>query len=138
MSFSMINLFSLYLLPKHKQICFIIPYSICFWNEDICFGQHLNNLHRKNIGRIILAHININSICCKFDQLVYGVKGKVDVLMIAETKLDDSFLTMQFNIEWFYIRARWHSIQIYSNKELYHWRFFHRIEFEEKKKAFML
>ena len=33
------------------------------------------------------------------DQLVYGVKGKADVLMITETKLDDSFPTMQFNIE---------------------------------------
>ena len=70
--------------------------------EDICFGQHLNNLRRKNIGRLILAHININSIRYKFDQLVYGVKGKVDVLMITETKLDDSFPTMQFNIEGYY------------------------------------
>ena len=68
-------------------------------NEDICFGQHLNNLRRRSIGHLILAHININSIRYKFDQLVYGVKGKVDVLMITETKLDDSFPTMQFNIE---------------------------------------
>ena len=99
----MVNLVSLYLSPKHKQICFIIPYSICSWNKGICFGQHLNNLRRKNKGRLILAHININSIRCKFDQLVYVVKGKVDVLMITETKLDDSFLTMQFNIEGFFI-----------------------------------
>ena len=63
------------------------------------FCQHLNDLRRKTIGRLILAHININSIRYKFDQLVYGVKGKVDVLMITETKLDDSFPTMQFNIE---------------------------------------
>ena len=28
MSFSMINFVSLYLLPKHKQFCFNIPYSI--------------------------------------------------------------------------------------------------------------
>ena len=68
-------------------------------NEDICFDQHLNNLRRRNIGRLILAHININSIHYKFDHLVYGVKGKVDVLMITETKLNDSFPTMQFNIE---------------------------------------
>ena len=59
----------------------------------------MNDLRRKTIGRLILAHININSIRYKFDQLVYGVKGKVDVLMITETKLDDSFPTMQFNIE---------------------------------------
>ena len=68
-------------------------------NEDICFDLYLNNLRRRNIGRLILAHSNINSIRYKFDQLVYGVKGKADVLMITETKFDDSFPTMQFNIE---------------------------------------
>ena len=31
MSFSMVNLVSLYLLRKNKQICFIIPYSIWSW-----------------------------------------------------------------------------------------------------------
>ena len=67
-------------------------------NEDICFGQNLNNLHRKNIGGIILAHININFIRYKFEQLVYGFKGKVDVPTTTETKLGDSFQTMQFSI----------------------------------------
>ena len=51
-------------------------------NEDICFGQHLNNLRRRNIGDLMLAHININSIRYKFDQLVYGVKR--NVLMITD------------------------------------------------------
>ena len=50
----------------------------------------------------MLAYINISSIRCKFDRLVYGVKGIVDVLMITETKLDDSFQTMQFNTEAYY------------------------------------
>ena len=72
-------------------------------NEAICFGEHLRKLRKKNIGRLILVHININSIRYKFGQLVYGVKGKVDVPMITETKLDDSFPTMQFNIEGHYI-----------------------------------
>ena len=79
-------------------------------NEDICFGQHLNNLRRRNIGRLILAHISINSIRCKFGQLVHGVKTKVDVLMITETKLDDSFPTMQFNIE------RYHTFRLDRNQ----------------------
>ena len=70
--------------------------------EDFCVGQLLNNLRRKNIGRLILEHINTNFIGYKFDQLVYGAKGKVDVPMITETKPDDSFLTMQFNIERYY------------------------------------
>ena len=50
-------------------------------------------------NRPILAHININSIRNKFDQLVDGAKGNVDILMISETKIHDSFPTMQFHIE---------------------------------------
>ena len=46
-------------------------------NEDICLGQHLNNLHRKNIGHLFLAHININYICCKFGQLFDDVKDRL-------------------------------------------------------------
>ena len=59
----------------------------------------LSNIRKNNINRLILAHININSKRKKFDQLVDGVKGKVDVLMISETKIDNSFPTMQLLIE---------------------------------------
>ena len=71
-------------------------------NEDICFGEHLSKLRKENIGRLILVHVKINSIRYKFDQLVYGVKGKVDVLIITKTKLDDSFPIMQVTIEGHY------------------------------------
>ena len=78
------------------------------WRQLFWSAINLNNLRKKNIGRLILAHININSIRYKFDQLVYSVKGIVDVLMITETKLDDSLLTMQFNIEGYYtFRLDW-------------------------------
>ena len=59
----------------------------------------LSNIRKNYINRLILAHININSIRNKFDQLLDGVKRKVDVLMVSETKIDDSFPTMQFHIE---------------------------------------
>ena len=63
------------------------------------FGDQLSSLRKKNLNRLILAHLNINSIRNKFDQLVNGIKGNIDVLMISETKLDDSFPSMQFLIE---------------------------------------
>ena len=50
---------------------------------------------------VIFAQININSIRYGLDQLVYNVKGKGDGLF--ETKLDDSFSTIQFIIEVYYI-----------------------------------
>ena len=63
----------------------------------------LSNIRKNNINRPILAHIIINSIRNKFDQLVDGVKGNVDIFMISETKIDDSFPTMQFHIEGYFV-----------------------------------
>ena len=42
-----------------------------------------------------MGHLNINSIRNKFDALSLIVKNNVDILMISETKLDDSFPTAQ-------------------------------------------
>ena len=63
------------------------------------FGDQLSSLRKKNLNRLIFAHLNINSIRNKFDQLVNGIKGNIDIMMISETKLDDSFPSMQFLIE---------------------------------------
>ena len=51
-----------------------------------------------NLNRIIIAQININSIRDRSDALVSGIKGNVDILMISETKIDNSFPTRQFLI----------------------------------------
>ena len=56
----------------------------------------LQELRLGNINRIILAHININSIRNKHDMLFDLIKGKVDILLITETKIDDTFPTSQF------------------------------------------
>ena len=48
---------------------------------------------------IIIAQININSIRNKFDALVSGIRGNVDILTISETKIDDSFPNRQFLID---------------------------------------
>ena len=53
--------------------------------------SQLDNLCRDNLNRIIFAHININSIRNKLDQLANLIKGKIDALMISESKIDDSF-----------------------------------------------
>ena len=38
-----------------------------------------------------MAHININSLRDKFDMLTNNVTEYIDILMISETKLDDTF-----------------------------------------------
>ena len=37
------------------------------------------------------VNININSVRNKFDQVADLMKGKIDVLMTSESKIDDSF-----------------------------------------------
>ena len=66
--------------------------------KDFIF-EHLSFLRKKHPNRVIIGHININSIKNKFDHLIAITKGNVNVLMISETKLGVSFLSMQFNID---------------------------------------
>jgi exonuclease III len=58
----------------------------------------LKNLKLANINRPIFAHININSLRNKFDSLKTIIKDNVDILVISETKLDESFPISQFTI----------------------------------------
>ena len=56
--------------------------------------------------KLIIGHININSIRNKFEILKSMLSEVLDVLMITETKLDDSFPEQQFHIEGFNIPFR--------------------------------
>ena len=48
--------------------------------------------------KLIIAHLNINSIRNKFDYLSFMVESNADLLLISETKPDDSFPSGQFKI----------------------------------------
>ena len=54
--------------------------------------------HPKNI---IIGHLNINSIRKKFDLLKKMVAEEIDILMITEINLDDSFPASQFSLQGF-------------------------------------
>ena len=41
--------------------------------------------------KIIVGHLNINSIRNKFDALSFIIDTNIDILLISNTKLDDSF-----------------------------------------------
>ena len=53
-------------------------------------------LRIKNGNKIFIGNLNINSLPNKFDQLKELVLKFVDILVITETKLEDTFLTSQF------------------------------------------
>ena len=49
----------------------------------------LQEMKSKCPDKLIMSHVNINSIRNKFDALFLIVKDNVAILMISETKLDD-------------------------------------------------
>ena len=65
------------------------------WMTQGLFWKHLY----KHFDKIIIGHLNINFIENKFSSIGSLVKDKLDIFMIAETKIDDSFPENQFIIE---------------------------------------
>ena len=64
-------------------------------------ASNLNAIHKRNINRLIIGQLNINSLRNKFESLVQQVSRNIDILMVSETKLDNSFPVSQFFIESF-------------------------------------
>ena len=59
----------------------------------------LDKLRSNNVNRLIIGHLNINSVRNKFEMLQEVIRGKLDIFLISETKLDDSFPISQFLID---------------------------------------
>ena len=58
----------------------------------------LKAIWKRNLKKIAVAHLNINSLRNKFDSLIEQITWNIDILIISETKLDTSFPTGQFLI----------------------------------------
>ena len=70
-------------------------YITCQSVED-SFKDTLKKLRIKNINRVIISQININSIKNKIELLSVAVLGNIDILMVSETKIDISFPASRF------------------------------------------
>ena len=69
--------------------------------------ESLRNLRKENKTRPVICYININSIRYKFDELkVILLEKLVDILIIAETKIDDSFNDNLFQAEGYKMERR--------------------------------
>ena len=68
-------------------------------SESTSFLNKLKAMHIANINRLMIGHININSIRNKSEMLSNSIKRNLDILMISETKLDSTFSSNQFTIE---------------------------------------
>ena len=71
-------------------------------NVDISLKEY----RTKNSENLIIGSLNINSLRNKVDQLRLLVKDTIDILIIQETKLDETFPDGQFMIEGFMPQIR--------------------------------
>ena len=54
-----------------------------------------------------MGNLNINSVRSKFEALTYIIDNNIDLHLISETKLDDSFPTVQFEMKAFSVPYRY-------------------------------
>ena len=66
----------------------------------------LKDLRINNINRLIIGKLNINSLRNKLEQLSTMISGNTDILMISETKLDETFPVAQFLLQGFCMPSR--------------------------------
>ena len=66
---------------------------------ESCVFDKLSEMRLKKPKRIMLGHLNINSIPNKFDGIMDMVGGKLDIFLISETKINPSFPNAQFCYE---------------------------------------
>ena len=55
----------------------------------------------KYVNNVVNRHLNINALANKFDALKFIIRDTLDILIVVETKIDDSFPELQFVIEGF-------------------------------------
>ena len=67
----------------------------------------LKDIKIQSPDKLILGHLNINSVRNKFEVLTYIIDNNIDLLLISETKLDDSFPTAQFQMKGFSVPYRY-------------------------------
>ena len=57
------------------------------------------NLTLENNHRLVIGNLTINSISNKFHNLKLILQGKIDILVITETKTDSTFPLNQFSMQ---------------------------------------
>ena len=64
-----------------------------------CASELIKKIRIKNVDRVIIGSLNINSLSRKFEQLKSVIGKNFDIFTIQETKIDSSFPAQQFVIE---------------------------------------
>ena len=92
--------FCLYIIIQNFNENIFLPEA--FDTRESCVldaADTLKKLRVKHPKKVILGHLNINSIPKKFDGIMDFVAKKLDIFLISETKIDSSFPDTQFSYE---------------------------------------
>ena len=65
-------------------------------DNEWCILEALHSMRLKNPKKVTMGHLNINSLPNKFDGIMDLVATNLDVFLISETKIDNSFPEAQF------------------------------------------
>ena len=66
---------------------------------DMPVQLQIKQLKDLNKNRVVIGHLNINSVRNKFEEFMNLISGNIDIILISETKLDSSFPGIQFTME---------------------------------------
>ena len=87
--------------------------DVSVYSEDVSNVSHSDvqqvskDIPKSNVNKLVFGQLNINSLRNKFDVLSELIQNFVDVFMISETKLDESFPEGQFFIDGYHTPFRY-------------------------------
>ena len=87
-----LSIFSCNLSKEHEVLNYVS-------SPDLLF--EIKKLRIRNPNKIIIGNLNINSLPNKFEQLKDIVMQPIDILVLTETKLDDTFPAAQVLVNGF-------------------------------------
>ena len=91
--------------------------------------SRLKEMKGQSSDKLILCHLNINSIRNKFEALKFIIDHNIDIFLISDTKLGDSFLTVHFLFKGFSAAYRFDrnskggALPLYIREDIYHLKF---------------
>ena len=86
--------------------------DVSVYSEDVSNVSHSDvqqvskDIRKSNVNKLVFGQLNINSLRNKFDMLSELIQNFVDVFMMSETKLDESFPEGQFFIDGYHTPFR--------------------------------
>ena len=73
----------------------------CVIGDDVDFISTLRKIRLKYHKNVVIGHLNVNKIEHKFDSLKLIIPNHIDIMVLGECKLNDSYPTTQFLLDGF-------------------------------------